>query len=51
MSNPLYVGDTEGDLEAARFAEIPFIYAKYGFGQVSQYDKAIESFEELLCIF
>ncbi|WP_368073022.1 HAD family hydrolase [Virgibacillus salinus] len=51
LSNPVYVGDTEGDLEAARFAEIPFIYAEYGFGQVSQYDKVIESFEELLCIF
>lgn len=49
----MYVGDTEGDLKAARYARIPFIYAKYGFGQVSQYqyDKVIESFKDLLSIF
>ncbi|CAM4027530.1 HAD family hydrolase [Mesobacillus thioparans] len=51
LSNPVYVGDTKGDLEAARFANIPFIYAEYGFGQVSQYDIKIESFEELLRVF
>ncbi|MEQ2526332.1 HAD family hydrolase [Robertmurraya yapensis] len=51
LSNPVYIGDTEGDLEAARFAKIPFIYAKYGFGQVNHYDRAIESFEDLLSIF
>lgn len=51
LSSPVYIGDTEGDLEAARFAKIPFIYAKYGFGQVNHYDRAIESFEDLLSIF
>ncbi|MBP3951718.1 HAD family hydrolase [Bacillus suaedae] len=51
LSDPVYVGDTKGDLEAARFAGIPFIYATYGFGQVNQYDKAIGSFEELLNVF
>ena len=51
LLNPVYVGDTEGDLNAARFAKIPFIFAKYGFGQVSQYNKEIESFDELSSIF
>lgn len=51
LSIPVYVGDTKGDLEAARFAGVPFIYATYGFGQVNQYDKAIGSFEELLSVF
>ncbi|WP_046173594.1 HAD family hydrolase [Domibacillus indicus] len=51
LSNPVYIGDTEGDLKAARFAGIPFIYAKYGFGQVSEYEQAIDSFEDLLNIF
>ena len=51
LSNPVYVGDTQGDLEAARFANIPFIYAEYGFGQVSQYDMKVKSFEELLRVF
>ncbi|MCM3125199.1 HAD family hydrolase [Mesobacillus sp. AQ2] len=48
LSNPVYVGDTQGDLDAARFANIPFIYAEYGFGQVSEYDMKVKSFEELL---
>lgn len=48
LSNSVYVGDTEGDLKAARFAGIPFIYARYGFGQVKEYDYVIDSFEELL---
>ncbi|WLR54794.1 HAD family hydrolase [Mesobacillus subterraneus] len=51
LSSPVYVGDTQGDLEAARFADIPFIYAEYGFGQVSEYDMKIKSFEELLRVF
>ena len=51
LSNPVYVGDTEGDLKAARFAGIPFVYAKYGFGQVSEYELVIDNFEDLLRIF
>ena len=51
LLNPVYIGDTEGDLNAARFAKIPFIFAKYGFGQVSHYENEIESFDELLSIF
>jgi phosphoglycolate phosphatase len=51
LSNPVYVGDTQGDLEAAKFADIPFIYAEYGFGQVSEYDMRVKSFEELLRVF
>ncbi|MDN3450371.1 HAD family hydrolase [Planococcus sp. APC 3906] len=51
LSKPVYVGDTQGDLNAAKFAGIPFIYAKYGFGQASEYDEAVESFDELLRVF
>ncbi|WP_079527117.1 HAD family hydrolase [Solibacillus isronensis] len=51
LLNPVYIGDTEGDLNAARLAKIPFIFAKYGFGQVSHYENEIESFDELLSIF
>lgn len=29
----LYVGDTSSDSTGARFAGIPFVYAKYGFGE------------------
>ena len=51
LSNPVYVGDTEGDLTAARFAGIPFVYAKYGFGKASACEREIGSFEDLLKIF
>ena len=43
-----YIGDTQGDRNAAAFAEIPFVYCSYGFGQVDGYWKKIEAFEELL---
>ncbi|MNC77179.1 Phosphoglycolate phosphatase [compost metagenome] len=48
MQSPVYLGDTEGDYAAAQKAGIPFIYARYGFGDVKGYDKAIDSFAELL---
>ncbi|WP_456274122.1 HAD family hydrolase [Bacillus sp. AK031] len=51
LSNPVYIGDTEGDLSAARYAGIPFVYARYGFGQVSEHDYCIEGFDELLKLF
>ncbi|MGG7163216.1 HAD family hydrolase [Clostridium ihumii] len=48
LKNPVYVGDTTSDLEAAKFANIPFIYANYGFGNVNEYDYAINNIEDLL---
>ncbi|WP_377890545.1 HAD family hydrolase [Alkalihalobacillus sp. R86527] len=51
LDNPIYVGDTEGDMKAAKFAGIPFVYAKYGFGQVSEYDEVIERFDDLLRLY
>ncbi|WP_273850633.1 HAD family hydrolase [Guptibacillus spartinae] len=47
LTTPIYIGDTEGDLKAARYAKIPFIYAQYGFGEVSEYDDVIDSFPAL----
>lgn len=38
LKNPVYVGDTQGDHDAARLADIPFVYASYGFGKVEDYD-------------
>lgn len=51
LTKPVYVGDTEGDQKASKHAGIPFVYAKYGFGQVSEYDDVIEKFDDLLNIF
>lgn len=47
LKNVLYVGDTQGDADAAREAEIPFVFAEYGFGTVSVYDYIIHSIAEL----
>ncbi|MCD7922231.1 MAG: HAD family hydrolase [Clostridiales bacterium] len=30
-----YLGDTQGDYDACREAEVPFVWAAYGFGEVS----------------
>lgn len=51
LKSPIYVGDTQGDCDAAAFANISFIYAEYGFGHVTQYDEKIRSFGDLLRIF
>jgi len=51
LLKPVYVGDTEGDLKASRYAGIPFVYAKYGFGNVSEYDQVIKKFDDLLNLF
>lgn len=48
LNSAIYVGDTNGDAEAAKLACIPFIFARYGFGNVKEYDYVIDSFEELL---
>lgn len=43
----LYVGDTQTDLEAARYAGIPFVHAAYGFGRVDPSLPAIHALAEL----
>ena len=43
-----YVGDTQGDYEATVEADVPFIWATYGFGVPDGYVAKIDSFEELL---
>lgn len=47
LENPIYIGDTLWDHEAAQKADISFIYAAYGFGQVDNFDWKIEKFTEL----
>ena len=38
LKDPVYVGDTLGDFNACKKAGVPFIFAKYGFGEVSDPD-------------
>ncbi|WP_426058609.1 HAD family hydrolase [Hymenobacter sp. B1770] len=36
LQAPVYVGDTPGDLAASQAAEVPFIFATYGFGSLTE---------------
>ncbi len=47
LEQAAYLGDTQGDWEAAREAGIPFIHAAYGFGTVPAGTPAIRSIQEL----
>lgn len=51
LKSPVYVGDTEGDFRSAKFAKIPFVFAEYGFGKVSNPDYTIKTFSDLEKIF
>ena len=44
----IYIGDTQGDLEACREAGVPFIFCAYGLGKADSWDAKIDSIEELL---
>ncbi len=48
INNTCYVGDTSGDKSAAGYAGIPFIYAKYGFGYVEDYNYSIDDISEVI---
>lgn len=47
VTKAVYVGDTAGDEESARVAGIPFIFAKYGFGEVKEPDYILEAISDL----
>ena len=47
LEKSVYVGDTMGDYEAAKYAEIPFIHASYGFGQVPEAKNVIKNFKDI----
>ena len=47
LKSPVYVGDTQGDKDAAYEAEIPFVFAAYGFGKTDEYDYKVHSIKEL----
>lgn len=51
LQDVIYVGDTLGDYEACKEADIPFVFVEYGFGEVTDAARRIESITELLdCI-
>ena len=52
LQNPVYIGDTLGDFNACQKTNVPFIWAKYGFGHVdeTQCYATIENPSDLLSI-
>ncbi len=56
LKSPILVGDTTSDSIAADKSAIPFVYAKYGFGEqfgrgkVTNYSYSIHRFDELLAL-
>ncbi|MBE5882214.1 MAG: HAD family hydrolase [Lachnospiraceae bacterium] len=47
LSKAVYVGDVLGDYLSTTKAGLPFIWARYGFGEVPQAEYAIDSLTEL----
>ena len=47
VTDAVYIGDTQGDLEASRAAGVPFIFCAYGFGQPESWDARIGDIREL----
>ena len=48
ITDAVYIGDTQGDCDAADGAGIPFVFAAYGFGEPDHYATRIEKMEDLL---
>lgn len=47
LKHPAYVGDTQMDANACREANVPIIFASYGFGRVEAPDGVIETPSDL----
>lgn len=48
LDKAIYVGDTQGDLDGAMHANIPFVYATYGFGNLIEQKYAISKFTDMI---
>lgn len=51
ITDAVYIGDTQGDMEASYTAGLPFVFCRYGFGTPEKYDAAVDSFPELEDLF
>ena len=47
LKKPLYIGDTQGDYDAATKAGVPFLHAAYGFGQIDREVPRVEAFADI----
>lgn len=50
LDSAVYVGDTQGDADSCKEAQIPFIFAAYGFGSVPEAQTVIHSFSDLMTV-
>ncbi|MBR2715470.1 MAG: HAD family hydrolase [Ruminococcus sp.] len=48
IEKAIYVGDTKSDELAANYANLPFVFASYGFGVSDKFDAVINSFDEII---
>jgi len=51
ITDAVYIGDTQGDMEASYQAGLPFVFCRYGFGTPKKWDEEVDSFEQLLKLF
>lgn len=51
LKAPVYIGDTQGDCDASREAGVPFVYASYGFGEVTDCAASINGMQDLFSMF
>lgn len=51
LREPVYVGDTRGDADAAASAGLRFVFAAYGFGTVDAPDLSFDRFTDLVRFF
>lgn len=47
LKRPVYVGDTQGDYDAATAAGVPFIHAAYGFGRIDHPVPRVDTFADI----
>ena len=47
LKDVIYVGDTQGDFEACQKADVPFVFAEYGFGDAPEAQIRIRNIREL----
>lgn len=51
LENPVYVGDTQSDCDAACEAGVVMVAARYGFGHIKGADMAVDTFSDLAKLF
>lgn len=51
LKDVVYVGDTQGDADACKEADVPFIFAEYGFGNVPDAKTRIKDITDLTALF